>query len=240
MKYENLTSLQFHLPSPIYNIIILNICSTFIEVDSIHVILFASNVKLNLETFRGERMSIVFTHVFPQILVIFTHYLYDCIFIPLFFSYPLGLQWHNSHNSFNGGFEQSDFLRRGYGWAGTVSSLSYDIFCLLNTKIILATLRDSHLTLSNFHKWETTKVTFSDSILCTIPFITIRVHYLPSQSCPSIISHHSAIDGINYILFKNIQVLKIKTQQSWLRKRWRWRILKDSSIYCPSNNLGWI
>lgn len=44
----------------------------------------ASNVKHNLENFR-EEMSIVFTHVFPQVWDIFTHYLYDHIFIRTLF-----------------------------------------------------------------------------------------------------------------------------------------------------------
>lgn len=152
--------------------------------------------------------------VFPQIWVIFTHQFYDCAFILFSFPSPLGLQGHHSHNSFNGGFEQSGFLRKGHGWAGTVSSLLHDTFCLSNTKIILATFKIPHLTRSNFHKWETTKVTSRYSILYTVPFITVRVHYLLFQSCPSIISHHSAIYGLNYILFRNIQLLKIKTQQS--------------------------
>lgn len=84
IKYRNLASLQVPLPSLIYNIIILFSLHT-LRATSHNVILFASNVKYNVQNIGGERKSIVFTHIFLpncQVWEIFSHYFDDHFFIP--------------------------------------------------------------------------------------------------------------------------------------------------------------
>lgn len=52
---------------------------------------------------------------------------------PLSFSCPLGLQWHSSYKSLSGGFEKKFPYKRMW-WAGTVSPLLYDVFCISHQK----------------------------------------------------------------------------------------------------------
>lgn len=59
-----LTSLYITFPSPVYNIIVLNISYTFRTTESVGVIIFASIMNHDLESSRGDVKCILFTHIF--------------------------------------------------------------------------------------------------------------------------------------------------------------------------------
>ena len=123
MRYRNQTCFQVPLPSPIYNLIILNIFSTLRTIS--HVIFFASNVIHNAEI-SEEKVYCIYPFFFffwpyCQVWEIFSCHLCNHFFIP---TLPLLPFWDSrdpvAMTSSMGGLSRVSFEEDMHGWAGLV------------------------------------------------------------------------------------------------------------------------